>query len=101
MNEIQSAIARIPKARKVIAICIMFGSIFGVFFTGFYFDLFDSKIDFVQKPSGFLFFGFMLSGLFGLFYVFQPISIAVKNTVKVTFLFFAVALVGKLIRGEF
>jgi len=101
MNEIQAFIAKIPKIRKIISICIMIGSIFGVFFVGYYFNLFGTKIDFVQKPSTFMFFGFMLTGLFGIFYLFQPINVAIKNIIKVAALFCAAALFGKLIRGDF
>ena len=100
MNEIQASITKIPKTRKIVSVCIMFGSIFGIFFVGSYFHLFGETIDFVQKPSTFLFFGFMLTGLFGIFYLFQPINIAIKNIIKVAALFFVVALFGKLIRGE-
>ena len=100
MNEIRESLAKLPKTRKIVSISIMFGSIFGVFFIGSYFNLFGTKIDFVQKPSTFLFFGFMLTGLFGIFYLFQPIKIAIKNIVKVAAIFIAIALFGKLIRGE-
>ena len=79
----------------------MFGSIFGVFFTGFFFDLFDDKIDFMHKPSTFLFFGFILTGLFGLLYAFQPLKNAFVGTVKIAVMFTAVLLFGKVIRGVF
>ena len=101
MNEIRNSLAKISKTKKIVSICIMFGSIFGVFFIGSYFDLFGTKIDFVQKPSAFLFFGFILMGQFGIFYLSQPIKIAIKNTVKIAIILIAIALFGKLIRGEF
>jgi len=100
MNEIRASLAKIPKTRKIVSISIMFGSIFGIFVVGSYFNLFGTKIDFVQRPSTILFFGFMLTGLFGIFYLFQPINNAIKSIVKVAALFFAVALFGKFIRGE-
>jgi hypothetical protein len=100
MNEIRDSLAKIPKTRKIVSVSIMFGSIFGVFFVGSYFNLFGAKIDFVQKPSTFLFFGFMLTGLFGIFYLFQPIKNAFKSIAIVAALFFAAALFGKFIRGE-
>lgn len=78
----------------------MLSSIFGLFFTGSYFELFSKKIDFIQQPSTFLFFGFILSGAFGIFYLFQPTRMAIKQTVKVALLFCVLYLVGKLTRGE-
>jgi uncharacterized membrane protein len=101
MNKAQFEKLEIPNNRKIASVTIMFSSIAGFFLAGYHFDLFGNKIDFIQKPSTFLFFGFLLTGLFGIFYLFQPTKTAIKYTLIIAVLFGILYLVGKLSRGEF
>ncbi len=56
--------------RKRIGVAIMLASIFGVFFVGLQYGLFGSRIDFIEVPANYLFFGFILLGIFGALYIF-------------------------------
>jgi uncharacterized membrane protein len=88
------------RRRKRIAVAIMLSSILGVFVVGFYFDLFGKKIDFINVPANYLFFGFILLGIFGVLYTFLRKQAALIGTILMTGVYWLIFLLGKLSRVE-
>lgn len=87
--------------RKQITVAIMLVSIAGLFIIGVQYDLFGMKINFIENPATYLFFGFILLGIFGIFYSFLKATIASIVTIFIACLFFLIFIAGKLSRGEF
>ena len=98
--EEQEQVFVVPKKRMKVTIPIMLCGIAATFFVGSYFDLFGSKIDFINKPSTFLFLLCILFGGFGAIHTFVPFRVAIKGTIYIGLIFLALYFVGKLSRGE-
>lgn len=86
--------------RTHIASAIMVTAIAGVFFVGFEYDLFGSKISFTDKPATYLFYSFILLGIFGAFFTRLRARVALGATVVVATLYLLLFVAGKLSRGE-
>ena len=102
----KSMIAKENKEKKtinfhlIIALSIMMIALIGVFFTGFYFDLFGEKIDFSNNPATYLFFSFILLGVFGAFYTVFKAKFALFGTFIILLIYFVLFILGKISRGE-
>lgn len=86
--------------RKRIGVAIMLASIFGVFFVGHHYGLFGNKIDFIEVPANYLFFGFILLGIFGALYTFFRTPVAFWGTLLMVGIYFLIFMLGKFFRGE-
>ena len=86
--------------RKRLGVAIVLASIFGVFFVGLHYGLFGNEIDFTEVPANYLFFGFILLGMFGTLYMFFRAPVALKGTLLIASIYFLIFMLGKLSRGE-
>jgi len=78
----------------------MLTSIAGVFIIGLQYDLFGNKINFTESPATYLFFGFILLGIFGVFYSLLRAKIVFGATIFIAGLYLLIFIAGKLSRGE-
>ena len=86
--------------RKHIASAIMLTAIAGVFFVGYEYKLFGNKMSFTEKPATYLFYGFILLGIFGAFFTRLRAKFALGATIIIAALFLLLFVAGKLSRGE-
>lgn len=86
--------------RKHIASVIMLTAIAGVFFVGCKYKLFGNKINFTEKPELYLFYGFIMMGIFGAFFTRLRAKFALGATIIIAALYFLIFVAGKLARGE-
>lgn len=86
--------------RQIKAIFIMAFSLGGVFFSGYYFNLFGTKIDFTNNPYVILFYGFIALGIYGVLYTFLTSKAAIKGTVFFVGVFMLIYIAGRMSRGE-
>lgn len=90
----------IIRYRIPIAILIMLASLAGIFIIGLKFDLFGQKIDFIENPANYLFFGCILLGIFGVFYSLLRAKLAFIATLFIAAIYTLIFIAGKLSRGE-
>lgn len=86
--------------RIPVAILIMLTSLAGIFIIGLKFDLFGQKINFIENPANYLFFGCILLGIFGVFYSLLRAKLAFIATIFIAGIYVLIFIAGKLSRGE-
>ena len=86
--------------KKRIAKAIMLLSLMAFFGVGVYFNLFGQKINFNQAPETYLFFSFILSGVFGAFYTRFSLKLSFVFSLFIGLVFLGLYIAGRLSRGE-
>jgi hypothetical protein len=87
--------------RKAIGLTIAFSSLAAMFCVGWFFDLFESDINFAAKPAHYLFFGFIGTAVFGVLYILMRTSVALRVTLAICGIYTLLYIAGKFSRGEF
>ncbi len=72
----------------------------GMFASGLWFDLFETRIDFAASPGFYAFYGSIWLAVFGVFFRFAPARLAFVFTVLIAGIFLAIFVAGKWSRGE-
>lgn len=75
-------------------------SLLGVFATGYEFELFGKPIDFIHRPETALFYGFIITGILGLFWTLLRFKVALLISLAIALLFAGLFILGKINRGE-